>query len=71
MSDAKRCDRCGGYYDCNKVRMNRNNAIFRYITLWTHNSPMSEEYDLCDNCAKKLIDWLNNEKEFTAVEDNK
>lgn len=71
MSDAKKCDRCGGYYDRSKVEIGRNKLLFGYVALYSRVGSQIKRCDLCDNCVKKLINWLDNEKEFTEVGDEK
>ena len=66
MASAKKCDRCGNYYDAN-TKYSRN---MRYIcglsTLksrgFGYESVQGVEYDLCDECLDSFYDWLKGEK---------
>lgn len=49
MANAKKCDRCGKYYDV------KNRAVYLYIGSPNRNDPL----DLCDECASDLKKWLD------------
>jgi len=60
MSDAKKCDRCGTFYEEPfkrreyKLHWNKN---FDSTTPSTDFTPV----DLCTDCHGKLMEWYNNE----------
>lgn len=61
MADAKRCDRCGEYYDDNS----RHRSVVRgeaYVNgIKTTYGPMKNMdhcFDLCDDCLAELFDFL-------------
>lgn len=59
MANAKKCDRCGGYYDKNMVTLPEKNTIVRTVYFETINGYNSgTEYDLCDKCFTKLFKFL-------------
>lgn len=56
MSDARKCDRCGRFYD---IYGQANNAVgFRFVNKW--GGRLQEIYDLCPDCMEELKDWLTN-----------
>lgn len=54
---ARKCDRCGGFYDYTRKR----DVTLNFLT--ECNGPktdrMSKKIDLCPKCQKKLIEWYN------------
>ena len=59
MSDAKKCDRCGRFYDIYKPD---DNAVgFRFIDSAEY--PLRPVYDLCPDCMGELINWLTKPEE--------
>ena len=76
MSDAKRCDRCKGYYDLGAT-VQKNGMNFSSISLYDNNcnqlkikkSDQDCDYfdyyfDLCPECALKLLKWMHNEEDL-------
>lgn len=58
MANAKRCDRCGGFYMKNAVT--RSGYTSTGITFLASSSHMiGLPVDLCDNCQKKLARFLD------------
>ena len=56
MSDAKKCDRCGRFYD---IYGNVDNAVsFRFVSRW--DTTLQPIYDLCPDCMEELKNWLAN-----------
>lgn len=49
MADAKKCDRCGKYYDV------KDRTVYLYDGSPHRNDPL----DLCDECAADLKKWLD------------
>ena len=73
MADAKKCDRCGKYYD-DESSKDRN---FRVNGIPIHQMALIDacdhhicEYDLCNECARDLFHWLCNEKEVEHEEED-
>lgn len=58
MANAKKCDRCGSYYDHNvRVRAPKGGFLGAIETL-TSNMNDIKCYDLCDNCAEDLMRFI-------------
>lgn len=71
MADAKRCDRCGSYYDdaSSKDKSFKVNGETVYqIALINSSDGRICEYDLCDQCARDLFHWMCNEEEVEHEE---
>lgn len=66
MADAKKCDRCGKYYDAesSKDKNFRVNGItvYQMALINAYDHPI-HNYDLCDQCARDLFHWLCKEEE--------
>lgn len=64
MANAKRCDRCGKFYDKNLKYRGRNATDeFRDgITYTTTYSARTSQIDLCDDCLTKLDRFLGGTK---------
>ena len=59
MADAKKCDRCGMYYEKNlvyRLEGNRGSFITR-MDLVADNSNY-KKYDLCDGCIRDLKEFM-------------
>ena len=57
MSNAKKCDRCGKYYP-------HPGLNGQYVTVVNDKWKMAGEcFDLCDECMRKLVKWLEGEVE--------
>ena len=50
MSEAKKCDRCGKFYEAT----NEENTQL----IW-----LRKQFDLCPECTEKFHDWFNNSEE--------
>lgn len=67
MARAKICDRCGAVYGTNYQDANfgpNKNGIVKGVCLMFENLPDDKKnvyMDLCDDCAKQLITFLQNE----------
>ena len=61
MANAKKCDRCGKYYDKNKGVKSINGCFVRGIRLET--SGPYTDLDLCDSCISELYTFLGLDKE--------
>ena len=61
MAAAKKCDRCGKYYDTNKRHMlsNRCSDIKDGIAFTAISGNRSKQIDLCDDCIEKLDIFLS------------
>ena len=57
MADAKRCDRCGKYYIANEQEF--KGCSLRHQKY----STQSIYFDLCDECVRKLLNFLNHSVE--------
>lgn len=61
MSDAKKCDRCGKYYDSDA---NRNVAVdsvpIEGVDIGAgRNAYRTFRYDLCEDCAEELLKFMH------------
>ena len=72
MADAKKCDRCGKYYDRSlKDKSFKVNGETVYkAALINFSDGHIGEYDLCDQCARDLFHWLCNEEEVEHKEED-
>ena len=61
MANAKKCDRCGSYYDKNKGVGSINRCFVSGIRLET--SGPYRSLDLCDSCIYDLYTFLGLKKE--------
>ena len=62
MSKALKCDRCGKYYEKNVLVKSVgavHGGIINGIITSTAEGKEDKHYDLCDDCIKKLFDWMN------------
>ena len=64
MANAKKCDRCGSYYDKNKGVYSVDGCFVRSIRLET--SGPYKIFDLCDTCIFDLCTFLGLNKEGKA-----
>lgn len=60
MSDAKKCDRCGGFYTLHIENEEDNIAG---ISLLDKYDRVQQSLDLCQECRKKLMRWLEKKGE--------
>ena len=61
MASAKKCDRCGKYYDkCTSVKR-INDCQVKGIKIFTSYGPYLE-LDLCEKCIDDLYDFLGIEE---------
>lgn len=60
MSNAKKCDRCGVYYDPydRLILVRRSNWVSQ-----------REFFDLCPKCNHKLERWMNKHQQVIEVDD--
>ena len=58
MANAKKCDRCGAFYD---IKENPILSIERTGTPYINNK-YSKYIDLCPQCLEELKQWLNLKK---------
>lgn len=65
MASAKKCDRCGKYYDKNEQHQACSNgykSIINGVAFTMKNGELAETYDLCDDCIARMKEWLKGEK---------
>ncbi len=61
MADAKKCDRCGKYYDENNRKM----------WLYNGNPNYTNPLDLCEKCVTDLKRWFDKDMgDISDAEDN-
>lgn len=54
--NAKKCDRCGKYYDNNELK--KNEGIPARIVLLRKNNTIINKLYLCDDCFEEFYDFL-------------
>lgn len=61
MANAKKCDRCGAYYEKNqKFRLGKTSLDIKDGIMFTGaNGSYTDQIDLCDDCIEKLDIFLN------------
>lgn len=60
MSKAKKCDRCGKFYEKNAVMKSKGSVLgstIGGIKTVTKDGRTDEDFDLCDDCVKSLYEW--------------
>lgn len=60
MSEAKRCDRCGNYYQLD-ISNEEDNVVGVMVLDKYGRGPY--KYDLCRECRKQFNDWWNEGEE--------
>lgn len=57
--DVKKCDRCGEIIECKSIE-DKSNMLFVYETsiVYDITKALKTKADLCDECTKKLNEWL-------------
>lgn len=61
MSVARKCDRCGKFYEKNSVKWWLDGgSITRGINIIGSNNLISADYDLCDSCIEDFRDFMVN-----------
>ena len=60
MTDAKKCDRCGAFYEENKNHKSYTRNIVG-VHLRYQDTNIAR-YDLCDECVKELLYFLSREE---------
>ena len=65
MANAKKCDRCGSYYDEYNIRKNSEKInIVMIINIDSKDDYYSHgPYDLCPVCSDELMKWFGKENE--------
>lgn len=62
MANAKKCDRCGSYYDKNTKHRTTGRVIGGMISGIQTETRLGEKdcsYDLCDDCITDLFEFLD------------
>lgn len=65
MANAKKCDRCGKYYDKNETYptdTNYGKSRIDGMAFTSTNGECCKAHDLCDECIGLLKEWLKGEK---------
>ena len=60
MSEAKKCDRCGNYYD-GYGKNKQADSIGKFNSQVITRSDCDKRYDVCPACMKEFERWLKNE----------
>ena len=58
--NAKKCDRCGKYYELNRESKTPN-AISKFKEDFCGFCNHTEKYDVCPKCMESFERWLSNE----------
>jgi hypothetical protein len=69
MADAKKCDRCGKYYDEQEKKYTVDGNILASIKFISKQNCMIGRCDLCDECAKKLVQFMNPSRMAVETDD--
>lgn len=64
MALARKCDRCGGFYNAEMPKANKGdfNALELINRNLTNDFYSIRVYDLCRDCRDSFIKWLNNDQ---------
>lgn len=62
MAKARKCDRCGAYYDPYEMRMGTHPVDYVYCGHNDYCGGSGKSIDLCPNCMSELIAWLEIEE---------
>lgn len=65
MATAKKCDRCGKYYDGNERYKTCDagcKSVIDGMTFTEKNGSVTDAHDLCDDCITLLYEWLKGAK---------
>lgn len=60
MSEARKCDRCGKFYEKNRVKWNYGGSITRGINVVNKDNRIAVECDLCDSCIEDFRAFMVN-----------
>lgn len=69
MADAKKCDRCGNFYDRNEKNVmgaSYSGRIFHLAGILMFNEyddGQTKGYDLCDDCGYKLMSFMEGKED--------
>ena len=55
--NAKKCDRCGRFYELEGLAMEENGPKYNTIVIKNHINMTT--YDLCNCCLRELYEWMN------------
>lgn len=67
MSNAKKCDLCGKYFEPYLIIPYRGNKCYKYLEIHNYDKHDYElndakTYDLCEACADSFEQWLESRK---------
>ena len=54
MANAKKCDRCGGFYEFGDIGVSKGGSYVTGISFTRRNNSPIEAMDLCKECIDKL-----------------
>lgn len=57
MANAKKCDRCGKFYEKNETKRKINGEYVEGIKICTYAN--RKIYDLCGDCIENLYEFMN------------
>lgn len=68
MAAAKKCDRCGNYYEENKNQLGKrygdnDRKTLRRLEVIVSCGHEEKSIDLCDECWKKFYKWMEDASE--------
>lgn len=66
MAEAKKCDRCGKYYDANRGPKSIEGAYVTGISINAHTKLVHHhcDFDFCDECVNKLYRFLLGHEDY-------
>lgn len=62
MAYAKKCDRCGTYFDCNPTGYNQIMIENSYAI-----RTKLKKFDICPTCMKRFTQWMNDKTKNVPV----
>ena len=62
MASAKKCDRCGTYFDWKPEGYNQ----IMIENSYSINSKL-KKFDICPTCMKRFMQWMDNKAEIVPV----
>jgi hypothetical protein len=75
MSKAKRCDRCGKYYDLIPENLPGTKTgpkySIQYFNPLGNMGAAVEAFDLCPECARQLTEWAENPDDVFLIKEEK
>lgn len=62
--DAKKCDRCGNFYELKSAKETKYPNKFETIKDSKHYEERCSKFEICHECAKELYNFLKTERKL-------